>query len=50
MKKISNNKVLDYELIAIDMVDMQVFKIEDIKKYGFSDDDAIIIKKYIDRK
>mgnify|MGYP001023252875 CR=1 FL=1 len=47
MEKLTNKFKMDIESIACDMVDMGVYKIEDIKQYGFNDTEAQAIQKAI---
>lgn len=47
MDKLTNKFKMDLEAITFDMVDMGVYKIEDIKQYGFNDTEAQAIQKAI---
>lgn len=45
MEKLTDKFKMNLEDIASDMVDMGVYKIEDIKQYGFNDAEAKAIQK-----
>ncbi len=47
MEKLTNSFKMDIESIASDMVDMRIYNIEDIKQYGFNDEEARAIQKEI---
>lgn len=47
MEKLTNGFKMNLESIASDMVDMGIYSIEDIKQYGFNDEEAKAIQKEI---
>lgn len=49
MDKLTNKFKMDLEAIAADMVDMGVYKLEDIQQYGFTELEAIEIQKEISK-
>ena len=50
MEKLTDKFKMNIESIASDMVDIGIYKIEDIKQYGFNDEEAKAIQKEINKK